>query len=633
MKRLLIIIMTVLSLAVACQGPDLGLEEPVVVLPDGAVVLQDMEFGMYYGDLNEDGMGLFYLVLSDARCYQDDLNKPYLDSEGDMLVLRMRTPLLAADAKMELPVGRYPVVHREDSVNTVAAASSYVRRQVGTTQTNWALKSGAVNVAKVENGDMMITTEDLVIEKDGQIDTVDYVCVDAFVIGDYLEMAPSLVTITEDIIDMPFPDMECMYNGDLFGNKTGNFIIQMSTKGFVEDGDKIKDIPGVCLIINFFSKYYSGNAEPVLQEGTYNVSSMNAASLFQQGSLLPGILMDGTPFGTYFFQNTANSGGEVSPEFISSGYVTVKYDEEVVSKGSEAKPRACTLTYDLKTSKRKIAGVWKGDLLVTNLTPGSTESTLSTLTDDVTCDMSKVTEGTLRKIETLHRKNVEEIWDYDIAECWQLYLQPRDWTKAEMDIPWVDPENEAGADGIIGTEDDWMWDKDKNGKRDRLEAWCADGDYMILEFVLPLGSNGVIAPELNKEYTYTMQPNLSVEEDNYEIYVSRMGRPADEVFDPKYAEQFPGWAEGMNLTGYDRCNARRGFTWSEDGYRGNWYMHNKEGEHFMIDGHAPAINGWVKVKRTAEKTYDFSWEFIDDNPGSPNTITGSISGCTVEIQL
>ena len=62
-------------------------------------------------------------------------------------------------------------------------------------------------------------------------------------------------------------------------------------------------------------------------------------------------------------------------------------------------------------------------------------------------------------------------------------------------------------------------------------------------------------------------------------------------------------------------------------------MHNKEGEHFMIDGHAPAINGWVKVKRTAEKTYDFSWEFIDDNPGSPNTITGSINGCTVEIQL
>lgn len=631
MKRLLIIIMTVLSLAAACQGPDLGLEEPVVVLPEGAVVMQDMGFGMYYGDINEDGMGMFYLVISDARCYQDDLNNPYLDSEGDMLVLRMRTPLLESGAKMELPVGTYPVVHK-DTVNSVSSASSYVRRQVGTTQSNWELKSGALKVEKVESGQTMITTEDLIIAKDGQVDTVEYVCVDDFVIGDYLEMAPSLITMNDDIIDMPFFDMECMYNGDLFGNKTGNFIVQMSTKGFV-DGDNVLDVPGVCLIMNFFTKFYSGNAEPVLTEGTYNVSTMNAASLFKQGTLLPGILMDGTPFGTYFFQNTANSGGEVSPEFINSGYVTVKYDEEVVSKGSETKPRACTLTYDLSTSRRKVSGVWKGELLVTNLAPGSTESTLSTLSEDVHCDMSKVTGGTLRKIETLHRDNIEEIWNYDIAEAWQLYLQPRDWTAKEKDIPWVDPENEAGADGIIGTEDDWMWDKDKNGKRDRLEAWCADGDYMILEFVLPLGSNGEIAPELNKEYTYTMQPNLSVEEENYEIYVSRMGRPADEIFDPKYAEQFPGWAEGMNLTGYDRCNARRGFTWSEDGYRGNWYMHNKEGEHFMIDGHAPAINGWVKVKRTAEKTYDFSWEFIDDNPGSPNTITGSISNCHVEIQL
>lgn len=631
MKRLLIITMTVLSLASACQGPGLEIEEPVVVLPEGAVVMQDMKFGMYYGNLGENGMGLFSLVLSDARCYQDDLNKPYLDSEGDMFVLQIRTPLLETGAKMELPVGEYPVVYK-DSINTVSAVSSYVKRQVGTTQSRWNLNSGYVNVEKVENGQMMITTRDLVIEKDGQTDSVDYVCLASFVIGDYMEMAPSLVAPTEDIVDMPFPDLECLYNGDLFGNKTGNFIIQMSTKGFVVD-DNIMDIPGVCLIMNFFTKLYSGNAEPVLTEGTYNVSTMNAASLFKEGSLLPGILMDGTPFGTYFFQNTSESNGEVSPEFINSGYVDVKYNDETDTKAPVAKTRSCTITYDLKTSRRTISGVWKGDLLVTNLTPGSTESTLSTLSDDVVCDMSKITGGTIRKIETLHRSNIEEVWDYDIAEAWQLYLQPRDWTAEEKSIPWVDTENPLGADGIEGTEDDWMWDKDQNGKRDRLEAWCADGDFMIFEFILPLGSDGEIAPELGKEYTYTMQPNLSVDADNYEIYVSKMGRPEDEVFDPKYAEQFPGWAEGMNLTGYDWCNARRGFTWSEDGFRGNWYMHNKTGEHFILDGHAPAINGWVKVTRTAEETYDFSWEFIDDNPDAPNTITGSISNCKVKKQL
>ena len=112
--------------------------------------MQDMGFGMYYGDIKEEGMGMFYLVLSDARCYQDDLNNPYPDSEGDMLVLRMRTPLLESGAKMELPVGTYPVVHK-DTANSVSSASSYVRRQVGTTQSNWELKSGALKVEKIRS--------------------------------------------------------------------------------------------------------------------------------------------------------------------------------------------------------------------------------------------------------------------------------------------------------------------------------------------------------------------------------------------------------------------------------------------------------------------------------------------------
>ena len=245
---------------------------------------------------------------------------------------------------------------------------------------------------------------------------------------------------------------------------------------------------------------------------------------------------------------------------------------------------------------------------------GASESFLTTLDHDVECDMSKVTGGTLRLIETLHRDNVEPQWNYDIAEAWQLYLQPRDWTPEEKEIPWLQDDNE-------------------NGIPDRLEAWCMDGDVMVLEFVLPLASQGVIAPELNKTYTYTMQPNLEKTHEMYEIYVSRMDRPADEIFDPYYAEQFPGWAEGLGITSYDRCNARRGFTWAEDGFRGNWYMHYETGRHGILDGHAPAVNGWVKVTRTGDDIYDFEWDFIDDNPGTPNRITGSIKDCNVKIQL
>ena len=119
----------------------------------------------------------------------------------------------------------------------------------------------------------------------------------------------------------------------------------------------------------------------------------------------------------------------------------------------------------------------------------------------------------------------------------------------------------------------------------------------------------------------------------YEIYVSQMGRPNDEIFDAQYAAEHKGWAEGLGITSYDRCNARRGFTWSEDGFRGNWYLHYETGSHMVLDEHAPAINGTVSVTRTGDDTYDFEWNFIDDCPGTPNRITGSIKDVKVGVYL
>ena len=630
MKKLMIITMAILSMAVSCQQPiDPTPGDSVVVLPDGAVMLQDTQFGMYYGNLNNDGIGVFSIVLSDARCYRDDLSNPYLDSEGDMLVLQIKTPLLSDDAEMNLPAGEYPV-SQDGKINTVNASASYVKRLVGSMQSKWDLKSGSVNVAKDESGEYRITTTELVIAKDEVTDTVEYVCYSSIKVDDYMTAAPAMLSTDDDIIDMPFPFFECIYNGDLFGNGTGNFIVNMSTKGFVTQDGNVMDIPGIYISLNFFSRLYSGNSEPVLEEGRYTVSTMTSSSLFSRWTILPGLMMDGTPFGSYVLQQPAD--GEGTMEFISSGVVDVKYDES--GEATKApKARKCTFTYSFKTSSRVITGEWKGEILVDDQALTTNESYLTTLDHDVECDMSKVSSGTLHLVETLHRDNIEEQWDYDIAEAWQLYLQPRDWDSEEYAIPWVDPENPLGADGVAGTEDDYMYDKNMNGIRDRLEAHCGDGDVMILEFVLPLGSQGVIAPELGKTYTYTMQPNLAETEEMYEIYVSRLGRPADEIFDPYYADQHPGWAEGIGITDYDHCNARRGFTWSEDGYRGNWYLHYETGRHMVLDEHAPAVNGTVKVTRTADDIYDFEWDFIDDNPGTPNKITGSLKDCKVSIHL
>lgn len=601
MKRFIILTIMALSMAAACNEPaDPTGDKSVVVLPDGPVMMQDTQFGMYYGDLYEEGLGVFSVVLSDARCYQDELDNPYLDSEGDMLVLQIKTPLLGEDEAMALPSGSYPV-SADGAVNTVNASASYVKRQVGSMQSRWDIVSGTVNVARDEAGDYSITTNEFVIAKDELRDTVEYVCYSSLKVADYMTEAPALLSTTDDIINMPFPDVECIYNGNLFENGTGNFVINMSTKGFVNENGEMTDIPGIYITMSFFSRYYAGNSTPVLEEGRYTVSTATSSTLLQRWSILPGLYLETTPFGTYVLQQPAS--GEGTMEFIVSGLVDVSYEGDMM-----------ILDYSFMTSSREISGVWKGVLEVDNQAGSGTESYLTTLDHDVECDMSKVTGGTLRLIETLHRVNVEPQWDYDIAEAWQLYLQPRDWTAEEYEIPWLQDDN-------------------ANGIPDRLEAYCADGDVMILEFVLPLGSQGQIAPELGKTYTYTMQPSLSMEHENYELYVSRMGRPYDEIFDPYYAEQYHGWAEGLGITSYDRCNARRGFTWSEDGWRGNWYMHYETGRHQILDGYAPAINGWVKVTRTGDDVYDFEWDFIDDNPGTPNRISGGIKDCKVNIHL
>lgn len=626
MKRLFLLTAMAIFMIWGCS-PDMKetTGKPVVVLPEGPVVLEDTQFGMYYGNLNYEGIGRFSVVLSNARCYQDELNKPYMDSEGDMLVLQFRTELLPEGEAIALPEGDY-AVSSGDELGVIDASTSYVTRFEGNMQSKWNLESGSFSVRKNADGVYEISTEDLVISKGEQKETVAYVFKSSLALADYQEMAPSLMSTTDDIINMPFPELECIYNGDLFGNGTGNFIVNIWTKNFIVDG-QMMDVPGIYITMNFFSRLYSGASDPVLEEGRYTVTT-SSETLLQRWSMLPGTYMETTPFGTYLLQIAGDKSETM--EFIVSGVVDVKYDEvAVASKAGKARP--CTITYSFKTSSRTISGVWKGDIVVDDQAGTSNESFLTTLDHDVECDMSKITEGTLTMIETLHRDNVEAEWDYDIAEAWQLKLEPRNWTDEEYSIPWIDPENQNGADGIPGTEDDWMYDKNGNGIRDRLEAYCGDGDAMFLEFILPLGSEGVIAPELNKTYTYTMQPNLSVQDANYEIYVSRMGRPADEIFDWRYARDHAGWAENLGIESYDRCNARRGFTWDTgDGLRGNWYVYYIKGQHLNIEGHAPAVNGWIKVTRTADDIYDLEWDFIDDNPGTPNKITGSMENVRVK---
>ena len=586
---------------------------------EGVCPLYDTGYSLYYDNSHSGLSDEITLVLSNGVCHRNRLDEPYLVSDGDMVVITIKTPYSLANGTVSIPTGEFDIIENNDD----RSRESYVAKAQKGESTKWDIKSGSVVITAENDGIYTIATENLILKNESEEQEAGYVCKSFSVLTDYNEKAPFHQSSNDDIINMPFTYLKCNYYGNILANGTGNFLVSMATKGFIEvdsnGTENMTDVPGLYITLNFISSLYAGSAIPILEKGRYTVSGT-----LSRWSLMPGMLMDGTPFGTYLIQLTAS--GEGIMEYVKSGYVDVDYPDE-------ENPTYCVMTYSLETSKRIIEGVWRGEMPVNNLAEASTDTYFSTLDKDVDCDMSKVSGGSLTLIETLHRNNVEAELDYDIAEAWQLYLGPRDWNNEEKVIPWSDEGNAAGADGIVGTDDDWMYDKNQNGIRDRLEAWCGDGDVMILEFILPLGSQGVIAPELNKTYTYTMQPSLEIDHQDYEVYVSRMGRPADEIFDPMYASQYPGWVEQLGITSYDRCNARRGFARPEDDFRGNWYMHYKTGNHMILDEHAPAINGEVKVTRTGDNTYDFEWNFIDDYPGTPNRITGSIKDCQVNIHL
>ena len=170
-------------MAAACQKPEVP-EVDVLEIPAGAVELKDMEFGMYYGEDNQDTLGVFSLVLSDARCYQEKLGQPFMDSEGDMLVLNFRAPFVKEGQEIALPYGDYEVSATGASA-TVFAPESYVIRMTGSTQAKWNLKSGSVKVAEGTDQKYSVTISDLAIEKDGVTDTVSYWCLSALKFDDY----------------------------------------------------------------------------------------------------------------------------------------------------------------------------------------------------------------------------------------------------------------------------------------------------------------------------------------------------------------------------------------------------------------------------------------------------------------
>ena len=597
MKIKLGILFLAVMLFAGCQNNQIdnsGQSDSNVVLYEGAVELADKKFGLYYGDRNGDEIGVYYVVLSDAMCFRAGFGHPYMDSEGDMLVLEFNGPIAEDELNPEIPSGTYTVGAASAGSTTIDPAKSYVQRFVGNIQSKYELKSGSITVGTSQSGGYDLYTTDLVISKAGQDYSVRYSYNGEILLEDYKLVAPSQVGLKEDIIDMPFADVEGGYYGNLYGYGTANYMVTMNTRGFADDDTDT--LPGMMLVLNLFDNLPSGdNKQIAITPGTYVVQTyMNAAV----GTMLYGLTMSdssgsSSPFGTFFYQITAD--GQQSVEFIDFGTLVVDHDNDADGDGDFK----YTFVYDFKSSAsgRRYSGTWVGEVPIADLSTDSDRVILSTLEEDVYCDMSKCETGSLVKVETLQSTlNTDANPRYDLKTVWQLHLEPRDWTAEE--------------------KKNYEWD-------DRLQVWCPDGDCMVLEFVLPVDSNGEIAPRPNYEYTYTIQPNCSIEDPNYTMCTSAMGRPYDDIFHPETAAYWGYSSYSWFPQEFDYCNARRGFTW--DGwFRGVWYYHLRTGKYFDMDENAPAVFGTVKVIRNGN-IYSIAWDLLDDAE-SPNKIQGQWSG-------
>ena len=580
-----------------CNGNQTpGPEQPGsnVVLYEGAVELADKQFGLYYGDRNGNDKGVYYIVLSDAMCFLAGMGNPYMDSEGDMLVLEFNGPLAEDELNPRLPDGTYVVGSVESGAYTIDSARSYVQRFAGNIQSRYELKSGSVTVGASQSGGYDLYTTDLVITKAGKDYSVRYSYNGEILLEDYKLVAPSQVGLKEDVVDMPYAEAEGGYYGNLYGNGTANYMLTLSTRGFSDDASNT--LPGMMLVLNLFDELPRGdNKKIVINPGTYTVQTYMSAAA---GTMLYGLTMSdssgaSSPFGTFFYQITAD--GQQSVEFIDAGTLKVDHDSDADGDGDYK----YSFEYDFtsSTAGRGYRGSWVGEISIADLSTDSDRVILSTLEDDVYCDMSKVETATLAKVETLQSSlDTDASPRFDLKTVWQLHLQPRDWTADE--------------------KQKYDWDE-------RLQVWTPDGDCMVLEFLLPLDSNGEIAPRPNYEYTYTIQPNCSIDDPDYAMCCSQMGRPYDDLFHPETARYWGFASYSWFPKEFDYCNSRRGFTW--DGwFRGVWYYHLRTGKYFDMDEHAPGVFGTVKVIRNGN-IYTIVWDLLDDAE-SPNKIQGQWSG-------
>lgn len=453
------------------------------------VEMKDVGYDQYVGgDRIAKGIANYYVVLSNTTCEMSPtLNHPMPKADGDMLVLDLYGPASADQSAAVLPNGTYYVGFGTDAY-TMGIDGSVVIRHSGAKDTYISVTAGEVKVTSDANGNSVITCS--LTQANGK--PLQYTFSGKLTFEDQTDSYNSNSTLRKDIIDTPFTETLGIYYGNQFDKGTGNFTVQLYTNGY--DADMSKE--GTLLTLNMFSRLANNPNESELKEGTYTVVPLSQG-YGAENTMLPGLPINGTPFGSYVYTTDANGISQIG--YIASGTVDVKI------AGSQY-----TFTYDLRTdNNKKVTGTYTASIHFQNQAQDDQKSFVSNLKGDVKTDMSKVKEGTYNYGGTVTNAAGTKL------DLWAIWLQAQEGDLMVLEFCTPTGLNAQIPDGTYTVADYKLpaefTDKTAvsghfNNEGGQIGTWYLhykEGGYYVMDLNAPATEGTITVEKIGDNYTFT----------------------------------------------------------------------------------------------------------------------------------
>ena len=383
-----------------CSNDDPAIPLPPPTLEEGEkneLPLKDENYNKYIGnDVIGEGIANYYLVLSSTECKLDERGFPMPVADGDMLVIDLyATP--STGEKITIPEGSYRIGFKQNPFTFNIDNTMIIRNREAKLQYE-AVTGGTVTVTNDASGNSNMDCE---LElANGTI--VYYHFAGSPEFEDITDTWGAESTLKVDMIDTKFTDVQAFYYGNMFETATGNFMVYFYTDGFADDMQKEGSMLALCL----FSNLANNPVQAKIEDGEYKVVPLTEG-YGPTFTLMGGIPINGTPFGTYALKVDAD--GYSGTGFIDSGVVKVS---------RETNTNNYTFEYELLTdNKKKVSGSITKELIIEDMSDDGGDAFISNLEEDINTNLPEVQEATWTWKGTITGADNKQL------DLWSVWLQ------------------------------------------------------------------------------------------------------------------------------------------------------------------------------------------------------------------